>query len=211
MCVIFTKTIKVVIGFCGGTGAGKSTLVAHAADVLGKGDTLILEQDHYYKYLPELSFEERCAINFDHPDALDFDLLTEHLSQLKNVQTIARPVYSFAQHLRLERQVQCTPKKYILVEGILVFSHQPLHALFDYTVYIDAHQGSRVQRRTERDIRLRGRTAEEVETRFKTTLHAMHEQFIEPSKDLANLIVTNNGALEKATSQLDDWLKEIDR
>lgn len=200
----------VVIGFCGGTGAGKSTLVAHAANTLGKDNTLVIEQDHYYKYLPELTFKERCTLNFDHPDALDFDLLTVHLNQLKQGQSIARPVYSFAQHLRLEKQVVCTPKKYILIEGILVFSHLPLYSLFDYTVYVDARQESRVQRRTERDLRLRGRTVEEVETRFKTTLHAMHKQFIEPNKGRADLIVTNNEELDDATSQLDGWLKKID-
>lgn len=198
-----------IIGFCGGTGAGKSTLVKHAAAILGVENTLIIAQDHYYKHLPELSFKQRCDINFDHPDALDFALMTSDIEQLKRGGVINRPVYSFNEHLRTKKTVSCQSKKYILVEGILVFAHQPLHALFDYKVYIDAAKETRVERRIHRDVISRGRTAEEVNQRFKTTLHSMHSQYIEANKDMADVTVVNNGDLEVAKSKLSNWLNNV--
>lgn len=200
-----------VIGFSGGTGAGKSTLVDFASKVLGVNNTLILAQDHYYKHMPNLSFDERCKINFDHPKALDFDLITSDLQKLKNDISIQRPVYSFENHLRKSETVLCEPKKYILVEGILVFAHHPLVEQFDFKVYIEAAKDIRVQRRIARDIAFRGRTQNEVKERFKTTLHAMHEQFIAPYKQNSDLIILNNNKIERAKSQLGNWLKTIIR
>ncbi len=198
-----------IIGFCGGTGAGKSTLVKHAASILGTDNTLIIAQDHYYKHLPELTFKQRCNINFDHPDAIDFALMTSDIKQLKNGGTINRPVYSFSEHLRKSEIVKCQPKKYILVEGILIFTHQPLYALFDYKVYIDAAKETRVERRIKRDVSFRGRSVEEVQQRFKTTLHSMHSQFIEVNKDMADVTVANNNDLEGAKSRLSIWLNTL--
>lgn len=205
---IFTQIFAVIIGICGGTGAGKTTLVSYAARILGESNTLIIEQDHYYKHHPELSFEQRCRINFDHPDALDFELMTHHVQMLAHGNNIQRPVYSFEKHLRMPETVLCAPKKIILVEGILVFSHQPLMQLFDFKIYIDASKEIRVKRRVQRDIALRGRTLEEVHQRFDTTLHAMHERFIEPNKEKADLIVTNEN-LNTAKEQLSNWTKTI--
>ena len=196
-----------IIGFCGGTGAGKSTLVEHVAQFLGKDNTLILAQDHYYKHLPEQTFEERAQINFDHPDALDFNLMVSDLQKLKQGIAVERPVYSFAEHLRMNETVTIMPKKFILVEGILVFAHQQLHALFDYKVYIEANEELRVTRRVERDVNYRGRTEEEVHQRFKTTLHNMHKRFIAPNKEKADIVIANNGAVENAKTALSQWLK----
>ena len=205
--LIFTKTITLIIGFCGGTGAGKSTLVEYVAQFLGKDNTLILAQDHYYKHLPERTFKERAKINFDHPDALDFDLMVSDLQKLKQGIAIERPVYSFAEHLRMNETVTITPKKFILVEGILVFAHKHLHSLFDYKVYIEANEDLRVTRRVERDVNYRGRTEEEVQQRFKTTLHSMHKTFIAPNKEKADIVIANDGAIENAKTALTKWLK----
>ena len=118
-----------IIGISGGTGAGKTTLVSYVAEILGKDETLILSQDRYYKHLPELSFEARCLINFDHPDALDLDLLANHVVQLQKGNLIKSPLYSFEKHLRKDEIEVVYPKKYILIEGILVFAHAPLLSL----------------------------------------------------------------------------------
>ena len=194
-----------IIGISGGTGAGKTTLVNYVAEVLGKDETLILSQDRYYKHLPELSFEERCLINFDHPDALDLDLLANHVIQLQKGKSIKSPLYSFEQHLRMDEIEVIHPKKYILIEGILVFAHAPLRDLFDYKVYIEADINKRVERRMERDINTRGRTKEEVMARFENTLHAMHSQFIAPHMHTADVVIINND-LKFAKNQMQEWI-----
>ena len=197
-----------IIGISGGTGAGKTTLVNYFAEILGKDQTLIISQDRYYKHLPELSFEERCLINFDHPDALDFDLLLNHVVQLQEDKSIQSPLYSFEQHLRKDEIEVFHPKKYILIEGILVFAHAPLRELFDYKVYIDADINKRVERRMERDINTRGRTKEEVKARFENTLHAMHNLFIAPHMNAADVVIINND-LDLAKSQIRQWIETV--
>ncbi len=197
-----------IIGFCGGTGAGKSTLVEYAAEILGTQDTLIISQDHYYKHEPKRTLEERSQTNFDHPNALDFELLTTHINMLQNRNDIQRPVYSFETHLRKSETVLYKPKKHLLVEGILIFAHQPLVEQFDLKVYIEAAKDVRVQRRIARDVAFRGRTENEVRERFKTRLHAMHEQFIAPHKLHSDLIVNNNDKIETAKTTLHQWIKK---
>ena len=197
-----------IIGISGGTGAGKTTLVNYVEEILVKDETLILSQDRYYKHLPELSFEERCLINFDHPDAIDLDLLASHVVQLQEGKSIKSPVYSFEQHLRMDDIEVIHPKKYILIEGILVFAHAPLRELFDYKVYIDADINKRVERRMERDINTRGRTKEEVKARFENTLHAMHNLFIAPHMNAADVVIINND-LDLAKSQIRQWIETV--
>lgn len=194
-----------IIGISGGTGAGKTTLVNYVAEILGKDETLILSQDRYYKHLPALSFEERCLINFDHPDALDLDLLANHVVQLQKGKSIKSPLYSFEQHLRMDEIEVIHAKKYILIEGILVFAHAPLRDLFDYKVYIEADINKRVERRMERDINTRGRTKAEVMARFENTLHAMHRQFIAPHMHSADVVIINND-LKFAKNQMQEWI-----
>ncbi len=196
------------IGFCGGTGAGKTTLVNHAAEILGSENTLVLSQDHYYRHLPELSFEARCALNFDHPDALDYDLFMRHLLNLKNQQSIRRPVYSFSTHLRTEETVWCHPKKYILVEGILIFSHAPLRNLMNHRVFIDSAKNKRVARRINRDVTTRGRSVEEVNERFEHSIHKMHEQYVAPNQQKSDIVIENNHQLSAAKQQLEHWIKK---
>ena len=194
-----------IIGISGGTGAGKTTLVSYIGEILGKEKTLILSQDRYYKHLPELSFEARCLINFDHPDALDLDLLANHVVQLQKGNLIKSPLYSFEKHLRKDEIEVVYPKKYILIEGILVFAHAPLSDLFDYKVYIEADINKRIERRMDRDINSRGRTKEEVIARFENTLHAMHNQFIAPHLHTADVVITNND-LNVAKNQMQAWI-----
>ena len=193
-----------IIGVSGGTGAGKTTLVNYLAKILGKNQTLTISQDRYYKHLPELSFEERCLINYDHPDALDLDLLASHLVKLKEGKSIKCPLYSFEKHLGLDKIEILHPKKYILVEGILVFTNAMLGELFDYKVYIDADINKRIERRIERDISTRGRTKEEVIDRFKKTLFDMHIKFIAPQMNTADVVILNND-LDFAKDQIKKW------
>ena len=194
-----------IIGVSGGTGAGKTTLVNHLAKILGKNQTLTISQDRYYKHLPELSFEERCLINYDHPDALDLDLLANHLVKLKEGESIKSPLYSFKKHLGLDKIEVLHPKKYILVEGILVFTNAMLSELFDFKVYIDADINKRIERRMERDISTRGRTKEEVIDRFEKTLHEMHNKFIAPQISTADVVILNND-LDFAKDQIKKWI-----
>tara|TARA_B100001093_G_C26656871_1_gene940032 strand:- start:313 stop:915 length:603 start_codon:yes stop_codon:yes gene_type:complete len=194
----------VIIGVGGGTGAGKTTLVNYLAKILGKNQTLTISQDRYYKHLPELSFEERCLINYDHPDALDLDLLASHVVKLKEGKSIKCPLYSFEKHLGLDEIEILHPKKYILIEGILVFTNAMLSELFDYKVYIDADINKRIERRVERDISTRGRTKEEVIDRFKKTLFDMHNKFIAPQMNTADVVILNN-ELDFAKDQINKW------
>jgi|TARA_A100001011_G_scaffold30286_1_gene29277 uridine kinase len=196
----------VIIGISGGTGAGKTTLVNFFAEIFGKDQTLIISQDRYYKHLPELSFEERCLINFDHPDTLDFDLLLSHVLQLQEGKSIQSPLYSFEQHLRKDEIEVLHPKKYILIEGILVFAHAPLRNLFNHKVYIEADINNRIKRRMERDLKTRGRTKEEVTVRFQNTLQDMHKKFISPHMNSSDIIIINND-LKFAKNQIQEWIE----
>lgn len=197
-----------IIGISGGTGAGKTTLVNFFAEVFGKDQTLIISQDRYYKHLPELSFEERCLINFDHPDTLDFDLLLSHVLQLQEGKSIQSPLYSFEQHLRKDEIEVLHPKKYILIEGILVFAHAPLLNLFNHKVYIEADINNRIKRRMERDLKTRGRTKEEVTVRFQNTLQDMHKKFISPHMNSSDIIIINND-LKFAKNQIQEWIETL--
>ena len=196
------------IGFCGGTGAGKSTLAEYAATILGKEDTLIISQDHYYKHHPERTCKERANMNFDHPSAIDFELLSTHINILRKGNIINRPVYCFENHLRKKETVVCMPKKHILVEGILIFTYPALVEQFDLKVYIEATKQIRVKRRIARDVTFRGRTEKEVKKRFQNIMHNMHEQFIEPYKLHSDLILTNNNEIETAKTKLKEELEK---
>lgn len=180
-----------IIGIAGGTGSGKTTVVTNILRSLNAEDMLVISQDNYYKDHNELSFEEREKINFDHPRSIDFDLLTQHVMQLKNGETIEQPLYSFITHSRKDETIVTHPKNVILVEGILVLTHPELRELFDVKIFVHADSDERLIRRIRRDIQERGRDLDEVLTRYQKTLKPMHEQFIEPSKSHADIIVPN--------------------
>lgn len=191
---IFVKIFRtmLVIGIAGGTGSGKTTVVHQIMRELPENEVGIISQDAYYKTNDHLSFEERALINFDHPRAIDFELLTQHLKELKNNKSIHQPVYSFVHHNRTDDYILTHPRKVMIIEGILILSNPELRNLFDIKIFVHADSDERLIRRLKRDIAERGRDMEEVLSRYQTTLKPMHEQFIEPSKAFADIIIPND-------------------
>lgn len=180
-----------IIGIAGGTGSGKTTVVNNILNNLNSQNVLVISQDNYYKAHDDLSFAEREKINFDHPRSIDFDLLTENVRDLKNGKIIEQPIYSFITHSRNDETIITYPKEVIIVEGILVFTHPELRELFDLKIFVQTDSDERLIRRITRDIKERGRDLDEVINRYRNTLKPMHEQFIEPSKVHADIIVPN--------------------
>lgn len=181
-----------IIGIAGGTGSGKTTVVNQIINELSDKDVTIISQDSYYKATDHLTFEERSKINFDHPRAIDFKLLVEHLIQLKSGNPIDQPVYSFATHNRTKDTIKTHPSKVVIVEGILIFSKRKVRDLLDIKVFVHADSDERLIRRLKRDIQERARDMDEVLQRYQETLKPMHEQFIEPMKEYADIIIPNN-------------------
>lgn len=182
-----------VIGIAGGTGSGKTTVVKKIRDQLDAEQVSFLAQDSYYKDNSHLPIRERQEINFDHPDSIEFELLTEHIRLLKEGQSVNQPTYSYLTCSRLEKVIPVDPRPVILVEGILIYTHQPLVNLIDIKVFVDADADDRLSRVIKRDISERGRTAEVVLDRYEKTVKPMHLQFIEPSKRYADIIIPQGG------------------
>jgi len=187
-----------IIGIAGGTGSGKTTVVNKIISELGTDDIGVIYQDSYYADLSHLSMEERKLFNFDHPRAIDFDLLYRHLQDLRAGKSIQQPVYSFIRYNRTKDTVTVHPKKVMIVEGILIFTDKRLRDMFDLKIFVHADPDERLIRRIRRDITERGRTVEEVLTRYQNTLKPMHEQFIEPTKVYADIIIPNDRRNETA-------------
>ncbi|AWG20032.1 uridine kinase [Flavobacterium faecale] len=181
-----------IIGIAGGTGSGKTTVVNQILNQFPEKEVGILSQDHYYNETHHLSFEERASINFDHPRAIDFELLVSHLKALKAGETINQPIYSFVTHNRTEDFISTHPRKVLIVEGILIFTSPELRDLFDVKIFVHADSDERLIRRLKRDISERGRDMDEVLSRYQTTLKPMHQQFIEPTKAFADIIIPND-------------------
>ncbi len=181
-----------VIGIAGGTGSGKTTVVNQIINELPANQVGVISQDSYYKDTSDLPYEERVKINFDHPKAIDFELLATHLTDLKNGKTIEQPVYSFIEHNRTKETILTAPKDVMIVEGILILTHPEIRDMFDIKIYVHADSDERLIRRLKRDISERGRDLEEVLNRYKTTLKPMHQQFIEPTKEYADIIIPTN-------------------
>ncbi|MCX2720401.1 uridine kinase [Lentiprolixibacter aurantiacus] len=181
-----------IIGIAGGTGCGKTTVVNQLIEELTLDHVGVITQDSYYNDLSHLSYEERVQVNFDHPKAIDFDLLGEHLSRLKQGHAIEQPVYSFTQHNRTGETLMTEPRKVMIVEGILIMTNPMIREMFDIKIYVHADSDERLIRRLKRDINERGRDIEEVLYRYQTTLKPMHDQFIEPTKEYADIIIPNN-------------------
>ncbi|WP_299056556.1 uridine kinase [uncultured Polaribacter sp.] len=181
-----------IIGIAGGTGSGKTTVVNKIIKHLPIDEVCVISQDSYYKATDSLSYEERTKINFDHPRAIDFDLIVKHLKDLKANKTIAQPVYSFVTHNRTKDTIKTHPRKVIIVEGILIFNNEALRDLFDIKIFVHADTDERLIRRVRRDITERGRDIDEVLNRYQDTLKPMHQQFIEPTKNFADIIIPND-------------------
>lgn len=181
-----------IIGIAGGTGSGKTTVVNQIVKQLPSDEVCVISQDSYYRETNNLSYEERTKINFDHPRAIDFELLIKHLKELRKSKTINQPVYSFVTHNRTKETVKTYPRKVIIVEGILILNNEELRDLFDIKIFVHADTDERLIRRMRRDITERGRDIDEVLNRYQTTLKPMHRQFIEPTKNFADIIIPND-------------------
>lgn len=181
-----------IIGIAGGTGSGKTTVVNQILNELPADEVTVISQDSYYNENSNLSYKERTRINFDHPKAIDFDLLVSHLKSLKKGEIVEQPIYSFVTHNRTSDTLVTHPRKVIIVEGILIFNNKELRDLFDIKIFVHADADERLIRRTRRDITERGRDINEVLTRYQETLKPMHQQFIEPTKNFADIIIPND-------------------
>jgi uridine kinase len=181
-----------IIGIAGGTGSGKTTVVNQIMHQLPADEVAIISQDSYYRQNDHLTYEERTKINFDHPNSIDFELLVSHLDALRRGEIIEQPVYSFVTHNRTKDSIKTHPRKVMIVEGILVFTNKELRNLFDIKIFVHADSDERLIRRIRRDIVERGRDVEEVLERYQKTLKPMHEQFIEPTKNYADIIIPND-------------------
>ena len=200
-----------VIGIAGGTGSGKTTLMKNLTAKFGDVVT-VLSHDNYYKRHDELSYEQRCQLNYDEPDALETDLMARHLDKLRRGEAIDCPVYDFTLHNRSEETVRIVPKKVIIVEGILIFENEPLRNLMDIRIFVDTDADVRLCRRIKRDVNKRGRTLESVLTQYLQTVKPMHERYVEPSKKYADIVVPEGGknlvALDMIMGRIQRHLEE---
>ena len=200
-----------VIGIAGGTGSGKTTLMNNLISQF-REDVTILSHDNYYKRHDELTYEERCQLNYDEPAALETDLMARHLDELRKGNAIDCPVYDFTQHNRSDKTIPIVPKKVIIVEGILIFENRQLRDLMDIRIFVDTDADVRLCRRIARDVRERGRSLESVLSQYQDTVKPMHEMYVEPSKRYAHIIVPEGGknlvALDMITGRIRHHLEE---
>jgi uridine kinase len=182
-----------IIGICGGTGSGKTTVVNKILNILPANHVVILSQDSYYKDNSTISIEERKRINFDHPDSIEFDLLYKHINELKKGNSIEKPIYSYITCTRSSETIHIDSKDVILIEGILLFTDKRIRDICNVKVFVDAPADERLLRVIKRDIIERGRNVEQTLDRYIDTVKPMHEQFIEPTKRYADIIVPLGG------------------
>ena len=201
-----------VIGIAGGTGSGKTTLMNQLINKFSN-DITVLSHDNYYKRHDELTYEQRSQLNYDEPAALETDLMARHLDKLRQGETIECPVYDFTQHNRSSETITISPKKVIIVEGILIFENKPLRDLMDIKFFVDTDADVRLCRRIKRDVRMRGRTLESVLEQYQETVKPMHEMYVEPSKKFADIVVPEGGknfvALDMITGRIQRHLEEV--
>ena len=198
----------IVIGIAGGTGSGKSTMIRKIKEEFSDEIT-ILSHDFYYKHHNDIPFEERKKLNYDHPNAFDTDLMINHIKALKEWRSIERPVYDFTIHNRVDETVTVKPAKVIIVEGILIFENKELLDMFDIKAFIDTDADVRIIRRILRDVRERGRTLDSVVNQYLTTVKLMHEQFVEPSKKNADIIIPEGGYNVVALEMLNERIHAL--
>lgn len=182
----------IVIGIAGGSGSGKTTLMKNLIARF-QDDVTVLSHDNYYRPYEELSIEERKKVNYDHPDAFDTEMMIEHLRQLKSGQAIECPIYDYTTYSRCKETTRVEPRKVILVEGILIFENKVLCSQMDIKIFVDTDADVRLIRRIRRDVAKRGRSLESVLSQYLATVKPMHEQFVEPSKKNADVVVLEGG------------------
>lgn len=183
-----------IIGIAGGTGSGKSTVVKKIMAQLSDSNVVVVPQDAYYKDSSHLPMADRIGINFDHPDSIEWDLLVDHIKRLKSGESVEQPIYSYLTCTRSKETIPVSPSKVIIVEGILILCNEKLRALLDLKVFVDAPADERLIRVINRDIVERGRSVQQVMDRYQITVKPMHEQFIEPSKRFADLMIPQGGS-----------------
>ncbi len=197
------------IAIAGGSGSGKTTIARSVVDLVGRDKVIYIQQDAYYRDQTHLAIEDREKINYDHPDALELDLMAKHLDDLRNGQPIERPVYDFESHARTTDTITLVPEPAVIVEGILVLSDPELREQFDLRVFIDTDADLRLIRRLRRDILERGRTVESVLSQYERTVRPMHDRFVEPSKRYADIIIPegiNQGAIGTVSLMIQHFL-----
>lgn len=203
----------IFIGIAGGTGSGKTTLANRLIDNFGSDEVSIVRHDNYYKRHDNMSYDERSKLNYDHPDAFDNELLREHLLMLKEGKSIPMPVYDYSIHNRSDETFIVHSAPVVVVEGILIFSEPMLADLLDIKVFVDTDADVRILRRIQRDVEERARSLESVISQYLTTVKPMHEQFVEPSKRKADIIIPEGGenpvALEMLIERVKKQLKEL--
>ena len=198
-----------VLGISGGSGSGKSTIISEIVELLGPEKIAVLHHDEYYRHRPELSFEERTIINFDHPDSLETKLLMKHLVQLISGEKVEVPIYDFAQHLRNSKTKIISPCQILIVDGILVLNDSQLCELMDLKVFVDVPSDLRFIRRLNRDIYERGRSATSVTEQYLATVRPMNEKFVEPSKQNADILIPGGGHNLQAVRLLSALLQTL--
>jgi uridine kinase len=198
----------IVIGIAGGTGSGKTTVVKEITRKLPKNDVTIIPQDAYYRDSSHLPMEERQKINFDHPDSIEFELLVEHIKLLKKGKTVPQPIYSYLTCTRSEETIAVDPKHVIIVEGILCLTSPELRNLMDIKVFVDCEADLRLSRVIQRDMVERGRDVHQTLSRYEITVRPMHLQFIEPSKNHADIIVPQGGKNKVAIDILTQYIQK---
>jgi uridine kinase len=198
-----------VIGVAGGSGSGKTTVVRRIVDSLGPEQVTVLDHDRYYRDRNDLRLEERAALNYDHPDALETDLLVPHVRALKGGAAVDVPQYDFTRHARLSETEVFQPRRALIVEGILVFTDAALRELMDIKVFVDTDSDTRFIRRLQRDVAQRGRTMDSVVDQYQTTVKPMHLEFVEPSKRYADVIIPLGGHNTVAVDLLLTMLRSV--
>jgi uridine kinase len=182
-----------IIGICGGTGSGKTTIARKIVQSVGRGNVVLVEQDSYYRNLADMPLDERHQANFDHPDSIDSDMLVNHIKRLKQGQSIEMPIYDYKTHTRIEETEHIDPKPVVIVEGILIFAESRVLDLLDFRIFVDTPDDIRLIRRLRRDINERGRSFEHTLWQFEHTIRPMHFEFVEPSKRHADIILPEGG------------------
>lgn len=208
---MLNRATPLVIGIAGGSGSGKTTLARVILERVGIERISYLPHDAYYKDLRELPPNQRSAVNFDHPDSLDNELLIQHVRQLKDKQPVDLPIYDFKAHTRTAQTRRVEPQPVIMVEGILIFAERVLRELFDVKIFVDTDSDIRFIRRLERDINERGRSTDTVVRQYLATVRPMHLEFVEPSKRYADVIIPEGGmnavAMEMVVARLEALLR----
>ena len=197
-----------IIGICGGTGSGKTTIARAIVNAVGAEKVVLVEQDSYYRNLADMPLDERHQANFDHPDSIDSDMLVNHLLRLKQGLTVEMPLYDFKSHTRSDRIATIAPKPVVIVEGILIFAEPRILGLLDVRVYVDTPDDIRFIRRLQRDIAERGRNVESVIGQYYRTVRPMHHEFVEPSKRTADIIIPEGGQQDIGINLLCSMVRE---